>query len=320
MVDSMTQSMSFDKEIATNIIVEFLDEPLKEVTQIIGQGSVNKVFKVKTNTNEVILRYRDELAALEEYKKEAWCINQAGKAGIPVAEVIKVGKFGEIPYIIQSYIIGNNGKNEMVDPMSKWGKLGEYLSVIHSIKIQGFGLNIIEYKSGIFGDSFSPTWIEHVNYNISSLTEDDKLIELNVFEKSQLDEIKNIFIELKRKEFKFGLNHGDVALRNTIISPKGKIYLIDWGCALVNVVPYYDLMLLLRGKMDGNSPSYDEIQAFLNGYGISKSDFEEMKPDLYSIMLLEAFDKLRWSMDRSTSNIEAFAKYAKSILRQKLNN
>jgi len=72
--------------------------------------------------------------------------------------------------------------------------------------------------------------------------------------------------------------------------------------------------------MHENSPNNDEIQAFLEGYGISNSDFKEMKPDLYSIMLLDSFDKLRWSIDRSPSNIAAFIKYAKTILDQKLND
>ena len=318
MADSITHSISLDKDIAIKIVLESLNESIKEITQIIGQGSVNKVCKIKTNTDEIILRFRDEVAALEEYKKEAWCIKQAGKAGIPVAEVIKIGKFGQIPYITQSYVNGDSGKNEMINPRGIWGKLGEYLSIVHSIPIEGFGLDIIDYENGTFRDSFSPTWIEHLDYNISSLTEDDKLIELKVFEKSQLKEIKNLFSELKKKEFKFGLNHGDVALRNTIINPEGKIYLIDWGCAIAHVVPYYDLFTLLRGKMDRNSPNNDEIQAFLDGYGMKKLDFEKIKPDLYSIMLLEAFDKLRWSIDRSPSNLEAFAKYAKAILHQKL--
>jgi len=76
-----------------------------------------------------------------------------------------------------------------MNPLSIWRKLGEYLHDIHLIKIQGFGLEIIDYKNGIFGDSFRPTWIDHINYNISCLTEDDKLIDLNVYEKSQLGEI-----------------------------------------------------------------------------------------------------------------------------------
>jgi tRNA A-37 threonylcarbamoyl transferase component Bud32 len=309
-----------DIEKAANIIAEFSDEPIEDISQIIGQGLVNKVFKIRTNSNEVILRFRDEAGAFEEYRKEGWCIKQASKLGIPVPEVIRVGKFGETPYMIQSYINGSNGQNAMVDSKIIWKKLGEYIRTIHSIEIQGFGLNMIDYENGVFGDSFNPTWIEHINYNISSLTEEDKLISLNVYEKNQLSEIMNIFSELKSKKFKFGLNHSDIALRNTIINNESEIYLIDWGCALAHVVPYYDLLTLFKGKIYCGSPDDHEIQAFLEGYGISKSEFEDLKPELYSIMLLDAFDKLRWAIDKSPSDIEAFAKYAKSVLQLKLNN
>jgi tRNA A-37 threonylcarbamoyl transferase component Bud32 len=309
-----------DREIATNIIAESSDEPIEDIVQIIGQGLVNKVFKIRTNRNEVILRFRDETEAFEEYRKEAWCIKQASNLGIPVPEVIKVGKFGETPYMIQSYINGSNGQNAMVDSKIIWKKLGEYFRIIHSIEIEGFGLNMIDYEKGVFWDSFNPTWIEHINYNISSITEDDKLISLKVYEKNQLSEIRNIFSELKSKKFKFGLNHSDIALRNTIINNESEIYLIDWGCALAHVVPYYDLLTLFKGKIYCGAPNNHEIQAFLDGYGISKSEFEELKPNLYSIMLLDAFDKLRWAIDKSPSDIEGFAKYAKSVLDLKLNN
>lgn len=308
-----------DREKAANIITEFLDEPIEDIVQIMGQGLVNKVFKIRTNSNEVILRFRDETEAFEEYKKEAWCIKQASNLGIPVPEVLNVGKFGETPYMIQSYIDGSNGENAMVDSKIIWKKLGEYIRIIHSIEIKGFGLSMIDYENGVFGDSFNPTWIEHINYNISSITEVDKLISLNVYEKSQLSEIRNIFSELKSKKFKFGLNHSDIALRNTIVNNESEIYLIDWGCALAHIVPYYDLLSLYKGKIYSGSPNDHEIQAFLDGYGITKSEFEELKPDLYSIMLLDAFDKLRWAIDRSPSDIEAFAKYAKSVLQLKLN-
>jgi tRNA A-37 threonylcarbamoyl transferase component Bud32 len=303
-----------DIEKAANIIAEFSDEPIEEISQIIGQGLVNKVFKIRTNSKEVILRFRDETEAFEEYRKEAWCIKQASNLGIPVPEVIKVGKFGETPYMIQSYINGSNGQNDMVDSKIIWKKLGEYIRSIHSIEIRGFGLTMIDYENGVFGDSFNPTWIEHIDYNISSITEDDKLISLKVYEKNQLSEIRNIFNELKSKKFKFGLNHSDIALRNTIINNESEIYLIDWGCALAHVVPYYDLLTLFKSKFYSGSPSNDELQAFLEGYGISKSEFEELKPNLYSIMLLDAFDKLRWAIDRSPSDIEGFSKYAKSVL------
>lgn len=309
-----------DREKAANIFAEFSDEPIEDILQIIGQGLVNKVFKIRTNSNEVILRFRDETEAFEEYRKEAWCIKQASNLGIHVPEVIKVDKFGETPYMIQSYINGSNGQNAMVDSKIIWNKLGEYIRSIHSIEIKGFGLSMIDYENGVFGDSFNPTWMEHINYNISSITEEDKLIGLKVYEENQLSEIRNIFSELKSKKFKFGLNHSDIALRNTIINNEAEIYLIDWGCALAHVVPYYDLLTLFKGKFYSCSPSNDELQAFLEGYGISKSEFEELKPDLYSIMLLDAFDKLRWAIDRSPSDIEGFAKYAKSVLQLKLNN
>lgn len=53
------------------------------------------------------------------------------------------------------------------------------------------------------------------------------------------------------------------------------------------------------------------IQSFLDGYGISQSEFEQMRPTLQSLLLLRAFDKLRWAIDCGIEGLESFTTHAR---------
>lgn len=314
----MCHPVELNKELAANLAYRVLHEHIEDAAEIVGEGSVNKVFKVVTNARVVIIRMREDYNCLEEYRKEAWCILHASQLGIPGPKVLAAGKLYSGAYMVENFIPGVNGKSRNCESTHIWNTLGRYCSLIHKIKAKGFGLSLIDSENCVFIDSFSPTWNDHINYNVSSLSEDDELIKLNVIGKSQLGTIKKIFQDLQNKKFRFGLNHGDISLKNTIMSEDGTIHLIDWGSAEVHIVPHCDLIELLKSNMLSNSPNDSELQAFLNGYGISSSDFKDMKSDLLSLMVLRAFDKLRWAIDQSPSSIKPFAEYAKLVLSQKL--
>ncbi|MBC7932296.1 MAG: hypothetical protein H7Z38_17205 [Rubrivivax sp.] len=70
--------------------------------------------------------------------------------------------------------------------------------------------------------------------------------------------------------------------------------------AEVSIVPHHDLIEMLRMNMVENDPDHDALRAFLDGYGISQTEYERMTPELESLLLLRAFDKLRWAMDWNT--------------------
>jgi hypothetical protein len=63
-----------------------------------------------------------------------------------------------------------------------------------------------------------------------------------------------------------------------------------------------------------NDPDDAAIQSFLDGYGISQSEFEQMRPTLQSLLLLRAFDKLRWAIDRGIVGLERYIIHARQAV------
>ncbi len=307
MVGSMVIDLSKDIQLASRITSRLLNEPLVEVTPLIGKGSVNKVFIVEAVNHKVVVRMSGRGEALDEYTKEAWCIEHAAARGVPVASVISVGRCEGNAYIIQSYIAGDEGRDSPAPKLSIWRELGRYAKLIHSIDVAGFGLRLSEITHG----DARKSWLRYLEYNIKSLTENDPLIKLKVLTQVQSKFIKEVFADLKGREFTFGLNHGDISLKNTIVDIRGRVNLIDWGSAEAAIVPHHDLIQMLKMNMLEGDPDGEEIRAFLDGYGISTTARERMMPELGSLLVLRAFDKLRWAIDRNVEELDGFVSHAR---------
>jgi len=302
--------LSKDIRLVSKITSSFLNERQVSVVPILGRGTVNKVFIVESVKAKFIVRMRKDDAALDEYKKEAWCIEKAAAQGIPVSDVLVVGMFENHAFMIQAYIAGDEARNSQLSPSYIWKQLGRYAKLIHSIEVAGFGLKMSDLTEG---DS-QKLWLKYLDYNIESLNERDELIKLNVVTESQSKIIRTIFENLKERTFNFGLNHGDIMLRNVIVDRGGKVNLLDWGSAEASIVPHHDIIQMLKENMLENAPNEKEIRAFLDGYGISRIEFEQILPELESLLLLRAFDKLRWAIDWNAEELGGFVSHAKDVV------
>ena len=296
-----------DIQLASRITSGFLNEPVVQVTPLVGKGSVNKVFIVEALNHKVVFRMSDRGEALDEYNKEAWCIERAAARGVPVPSVISLGEDEGNAYIIQSYIAGDNGRDSSGPKLGTWRELGRYAKLVHSIGVSGFGLSLSELTQG---DS-RKSWLRNLEYNIESLTENDPLIKLKVLTPFQSKRIRDIFAQLRGREYKFGLNHGDISLRNTIVDKRGRVHLIDWGEAEAGIVPHRDLIEMLRMNMLEGDPDDAQIQSFLVGYGISPVEFKQMMPELEKLLVLRTIDGLRWALDRNVAELDRFIFHAK---------
>ena len=74
----------------------------------------------------------------------------------------------------------------------------------------------------------------------------------------------------------------------------------------------------LVGNMLEGDPGEDDIQSFLAGYGISTSEFSQMLPSLEALLILRAFDKLRWAIDCGIEAIESYITHAREAVERKL--
>jgi aminoglycoside phosphotransferase (APT) family kinase protein len=310
----MKIDLSKDHQLVSSVASNLLDDRQIRVVPILRRGSVNKVFIVETRNTKLVVRMRDNKESLDEYTKEAWCIDKAAALNVPVATVLDVGVFEEHAYMVQAYIAGDEGRDSLLPRSHIWYQLGKCASLIHSIEVAGFGLR----RSDLTQAESREPWLEYLNYNIESLNENDELLKLKVLTQPQSRIIRTIFEELKGQSFDFGLNHGDLSLKNVIVDESGKVNLLDWGSAEASIVPHHDLIQMLKMNMLENDPDDGEIHSFLEGYGISQSEFAQMLPTLESLLLLRAFDKLRWAIDCDIEGLESFITHARRAVERKL--
>ena len=301
-----------DRAVASDIAVAFLREPVRFVRPI-GQGSNNKNFLVETANGRVVIKLslaHRRHRALQDYRKERWCIEQSAALGVPGPSVLSVDEIDGTAFMIETFVEGINGKQAKGDRTAIWRKLGEYTKLTHSIKVTGWGEDFFDDRP----DGQRASWLRFLDYNIQSLTDDDPLIGFGVLSRHQAPLVRRLFEPLRDKTFRFGLNHGDLALWNTLVEPSGKISLLDWGSAEAHIVPHFDLLYVIRQHLWDGTPTVEEMAAFRQGYGLSDDAYERLKPELDGLFLLIRFDKLRWAIDRNPSRIEEYVGRAKTAV------
>jgi len=301
---------SDDVALAAAIVLSLLGEPVERVTPLVGKGLVNKVFVVEASSRRVVVRMSDRPEAPDEYAKEAWCIERAAARGVPTPVVLGVGLRGGHAYLVEAFVEGDEGRDSTAVRTGVWHALGEHARLIHSIPVPGFGLRLSEITEG----DAQKSWTRYLEYNIESLSEADPLIGLKVVTPAESRAIREVFVGLRGREFTFGLNHGDLSLKNTIVDARGRVTLLDWGSAEAAVVPHHDLIQLLKMSMSEGDPGGVEFGAFLDGYGISPAELEWMTPELDGLLTLRAFDKLRWAIEWKVEPLSGFVRHAREAV------
>ena len=281
------------KKIIQEIFQKELKEEIHSINKIDGLGSVNSVFDIKGNKGEYILRLNDSEKEIE-YKKEKWCLDEVLKLGIPSPKVIKMGFQDNISFMILEKISGNNGsfcqeeEKEII-----WKKLGTYASKYHDIQR-------IKDKE-VEENEFHKNWKARLEYNMLELNENDGLLKNKVINKEEQEKIKEALSNLRNKEFKVGLVHGDLSPRNVIWS-SDDVYLLDWGTSEINVVPHVEIGILLMSK----EASEKEFKLFINGLGLSVLDYKKIEKEIRILNLLHRLDKYRWAEEYDVENIKDY--------------
>jgi len=294
----------------------FLQKPIRSVRPI-GHGSNNRNFLVETSAGRVVVKVSHQHKrhrALRDYQKEKWCIERSAALGVPGPTVLSVGEAAGNAYMIETFVDGVNGKKIDGDRTAIWRRLGEYARRTHSIKVTGWAEDLFDDAPG----GQRAAWLRFLAYNIESLSEDDRLLELGVMNREQSRLVRGLFEGLKETTFHFGLNHGDLSIWNTLVDPSGKVSLLDWGSAEAHIVPHFDMLHVMGCHIRDGTPTAEEMSAFRQGYGLSDEKHERMKPELDRLLLLSSFDKLRWAIDRKPSAIPEFADRARKMLRLNL--
>lgn len=281
------------KELIQEIIDQELTDEIQSVKEIKGLGNVNTIYDVKGKNGNYIIRLNSTEKRLE-YKKEKWCIEKIGKIGIPTAKILANGVKNEFCFMIQRKIPGRNGKEcNSKERANIWRELGKYASKYQRIK----RIEDEELEKA----SFHKDWKCRVKYNLIELNEDDSLIKEGILSRADQRKAKDALRNLEEKEFETGLVHGDLCPRN-VITNNGKVYLLDWGTAEVNIVPHNEIGILLMS----NEASKDEFEIFLSGLGITIMEFLRIEKEINILNFLHQLDIYRWAEGQGISKINDY--------------
>lgn len=270
-------------------------------------SGVNRVFRVTAGGQRLIVRL-NELAELHRFRKEAWCIERAASVGVPGPKVLAVGALGQYAYMLETDVPGRRGdKLGPEEQHSMWLALGALLRRIHDIPVSGFGDELSAMTTG--GEE---QWAHYLAYNIDQLTPRDPLLEMGALAKHDQDQLRARFQFLAHAPLRFGLSHGDCSLFNAVVGEGGLTAVIDWGEAHAHVVPHYDIGVIQQVSLHDDSRGF---AAMLDGYGLDRSAYESVRPEILALRLLIATDKVRWARERRPDRLAEKVQ----VLRRELN-
>lgn len=267
-----------DLDIAKVIITNLYKEQPLALTPIM-KGEVNKVILVRlSNNKEIILRMNKTPNYLSKYENEAWAMKEAKKKGIPVPDVIKLGKYKNYAYTIHSKVPGNSAENYTGNKSNIWKQVGQYTKLINSIETKGIG----ERAEHNFEDKDSSIkWKDYIVEKLNEILPAVNLIEKGLSSEDQLNKAISRLQELKNWKFTPNLSHGNLEMKNIIIDEEGNITgIIDWGETASHRSPHYDIAMSFYWI------SEEEQNAFLEGYGLNKEEYDSIKTDIYTFQIL----------------------------------
>lgn len=273
------------------------------ITPIVGAGSANHVFVVRSGEETLVVRFAIDDARQDSVDVEAWALTQAARHGIPSPTVVATGSLSGVPYLVQTFVEGVSGTERRTPQL--WRTLGEYASRLHEIPVTEDAPDALFSR---FGRDLPQAWRAHVQYNLNQLVKTDPLIALGVYDIGQQSSLRARISNLEATDFTFGLNHGDLAISNLLVPEHGAPVLIDWGSARTGPSPFLDFLGLLTAHRLQGDPSGQEFLAFADGYGVS---LDRILETLENLMTLDALDLVRWAIDQRPDLIAQIAESAR---------
>ena len=247
-------------------------------SQAVGTG---EYVVLKANSNI------DPESALYCYHKQQWCAQQGLNAGVNTVPITEVKRFSEGVFAVLPKAIGIEGQSLIdrkiesssacaIHEAEELGRrimqgLGKQAQILHGIELEGFGpLQLSQH--GKWAGTF-PTWDKYVASRISSLVISDdyqdtgissQLLAKGVITSADLDLIKEKLKEIYDWNPDPVLCHLDLRPCNSIVNGE-EVQLIDWGMAKSDAGVRAELGAFMSC---GLSPSPDQCEAFLVGYGV----------------------------------------------------
>jgi aminoglycoside phosphotransferase (APT) family kinase protein len=266
-----------DQRLAARIVRLHFGERPRHL-QALGGGLNNDVFRLEVKRRAHVVRLHSDPNKLADYRKEEWAMDQARAAGVPTPRVLEIGVERDHPFMILEEVRGIPATH-WSDSAGVLRELGRYATRIHGVRSHGFGRAI---GSAGQGRQLWPRWAEFLD-NELRVDERLRMLEsMHVLSDPARQALYSIVQHMRGCKRRPALQHGDLRLKNVIVSPDDGhiVALLDWEDCVSAPPPYWDLAIALHDL------GPDDKEAFLEGYGLSPRRFERLAPVLRVLNLL----------------------------------
>ncbi len=244
----------------------------------LGGGLTNFVFSARAGKEDLVVRISEQREKINFFLKEQWAVARAKEKGIPVPEILEVGNdIIPRPYMIIRKIDGeeathHRGRFEIIKQM------GKYAALIHSIPTKGFG-HMFDWSQNTLSKNNS--WPDYLDCELKVSERIASLEKHKMMPAASIAKLKRQVGQMSKWKQSPCLHHGDLRLKNMMVSNEGKIVaIIDWEECMSSVAPFWDTSIALHDL------SLDAQRKFLEGYGISNKQILEFAPALKAFNLL----------------------------------
>ncbi|HTK85294.1 MAG TPA: phosphotransferase [Patescibacteria group bacterium] len=274
------------------------------ITPIRGQGVANHVWEIRDGGDAYILKSNKNPQDESTFRKEAWCMTAARKAGLSGALPTGMGRLGATDWMMQTKIEGIAGNLWQGDRKTLWREMGRAAALLNSIPVEGFGTSAVFKNDVPVFDQ--PTWERNIRSLESDVFTDDILVRSGALTLAQNEQAKSIVAQIRKWDFKPVLSHHDILPQNTIVGWGGRTNLIDYGLAGGGRGAISELATICAFAKDPGA-----AQAFCEGYGMSPSEYRDMLPELQQILLLRVLLHARWAAYYQVEDMDSHIAYAR---------
>lgn len=258
---------------------------------------VNVVVVVGTGADRWVIRAPKDLRSADVFAAEQWSARQARSLGIATPAVTHVGTLDDRPFSAQRFVAGTPALDAPHRHDELWTTLGEYCLRIGEIQPAEGAPDVLFSR---FGADLPAAWTAHLDYNLDQLDADDRLLRIGALSTAEQRQVADRIEVLRALPPRFGLSHGDLALRNLVLPDPSLAgdaapTLIDWGSAAFGPVPWRDLYQVDRDRRREGVTSWRQLGRFAEAAGV---DLTAEWDTLVSYRLLQHVDLVRWALDR----------------------
>jgi hygromycin-B 4-O-kinase len=267
------------RHVAKTIVLRHFGAPASRIVYK-PSGRTNYVFAVNHVEGQFVVRISPDHDRIKAFKKELWASNKVREAGVPSPEVIAVGNdVVSEPYTITRRVTGTEATHHP-NRQRIIHSMGRSAALINSISTHGFGTNFDWTDEEQAHDS----WTTYLHDEFELQKRIDLFATHRILPDTELSDLTRTLEAPTSKRPEPCLNHSDLRLKNIIVDEGGDIAaIVDWEDCLSTIAPQWELSIALHDL------SIDEKHVFIEGYGLSNRQIEEMAP------LIKAFNILNYS-------------------------